>query len=285
MKSIKFFMCCLAAIVLILPLANWAQETEEEESARLEGKVLDIEKKPIENAGITLKSLSLGGSFSYKTNKKGEFSFRKLFAGKYEVTIQKEGFKTYTGQMELGAGASQKVEVVLAKELTQEQKNQQEAVVAFTRATDLFKENKPDEAVQEFQKAIDLKPDFVEAYINKGILLFQQQKDEEAEKALLKAQELKPGEPKSKEVLGNIYFEKAKALLQADKVDEAIEKLNLSLSYNPNYSYTHYLLGYAYTKKGTKDEAIQQFEAFLQLEPNAPQAAKVKEILDSLKKK
>jgi Flp pilus assembly protein TadD len=278
-------MCCLAAIVLILPLANWAQETEEEESARLEGKVLDIEKKPIENAGITLKSLSLGGSFSYKTNKKGEFSFRKLFAGKYEVTIQKEGFKTYTGQMELGAGASQKVEVVLAKELTQEQKNQQEAVVAFTRATDLFKENKPDEAVQEFQKAIDLKPDFVEAYINKGILLFQQQKDEEAEKALLKAQELKPGEPKSKEVLGNIYFEKAKALLQADKVDEAIEKLNLSLSYNPNYSYTHYLLGYAYTKKGTKDEAIQQFEAFLQLEPNAPQAAKVKEILDSLKKK
>jgi regulator of sirC expression with transglutaminase-like and TPR domain len=43
-------------------------------------------------------------------------------------------------------------------------------------------------------------------------------------------------------------------------------------------------LGYAYSQKGLKEEAIKSFEAFLQLEPNAPQAAQVKEILENLKK-
>jgi tetratricopeptide (TPR) repeat protein len=284
MKLTKFFMGCLAAIVLILPLANWAQETEEE-NARLEGRVLDLEKKPILQAEIQLKLQATGQAFSSKTNKKGEFSFRRLPPGKYALTVVKEGYKNYTGEIELAANSVPKIEISLALESTPEQKKEQEAISSFKKGIELVQENKIEEAIQTFQKAAELKPDLVEAYINIGILLFQQQKDDEAEKALLKVQELKPGEPRSKEVLGNIYFEKSKALLQQEKIDEAIEKLKLSFDYNPNYSYTRYLLGYAYTKKGMKDEAISQFEVFLQLEPNAPQAAKVKEILDSLKKK
>lgn len=148
----------------------------------------------------------------------------------------------------------------------------------------LAQENKIDEAVEAFRKAVELKPDLAEAHINLGLLFFRQGKADEAEKALLKALELKPEEPKTKEALANIYFEKAKGLLQQDKVDEALETLKLSYGYNPNDPYTNYLLGYAYTQKGLKEEAIKSFEAFLQLEPNAPQAAKVKEILENLKK-
>jgi tetratricopeptide (TPR) repeat protein len=116
------------------------------------------------------------------------------------------------------------------------------------------------------------------------MLLFQLMKDDEAEKALLKALELKPDEPKTKSALGNLYFEKARTLLEADKTDEALEQLKLSYSYNPEYSYTSYLLGYAHSKKGNKEEAIKYFEAFLAKEPNSPQAAQVKEILENLKK-
>jgi Flp pilus assembly protein TadD len=201
------------------------------------------------------------------------------------LTVFKKGYKNYSSEIELAANSVPKIEINLALESTPEQKKEQEAISSFKKGMELVQENKIDEAIQSFQKAAELKPDLVEAYINIGILLFQQQKDDEAEKALVKVQELKPEEPRSKEMLGNIYFEKSKALLQQDKIDEAIEKLKLSFDYNPNYSYTHYLLGYAYTKKGMKDEAISQFEAFIQLEPNAPQVAKVKEILDSLRKK
>ncbi len=274
----------LTLLVFIAPCVLRAQQ-EEQETARLEGKVLDVDKKPIENAEVLIKNLAMGGTTSIKTSKKGEFIFRRLFPGKYEVTIQKEGFVPYTGQVDLKESSGQRLEVTLAKAMSEEQKKSNEAIAAFKKAGELFKENKVDEAILEYQKAIELKPDFVEAYMNDGILLFQKMRDEEAEKAILKALELKPDDPKAKEILGNIYFEQSKSLLQNDKVDEALEKLKMSQNYRPDYSYTNYLLGYAYNKKGLKEDAIKHFELFLQQEPNAPQAAQVKTILEQLKKK
>jgi len=274
----------LALLVFIAPRAVPSQEAEEE-NARLSGKIVNVERTPIENASITLKNAARGTVVSTKSDKKGGFSFPRLSAGKYEVTVQKEGFVAYTGQTELQAGSSPKVTITLAVELTQEQKNAADALAAFQRGAELFQEKKTDEALQEFQKAIDLKPDFAEAYINKGILLFQIMKDEEAEKAILKALEFKPEEAKAQEVLANINFEQAKTLLQNDKVDEALEKLRAVLNIRPDYPYLGLLLGYAYNKKGMKDEAVKYFELFLRQEPNSPQAGQVKALLDKLKKK
>ncbi len=284
-RTVKLLLAVIAVLAFLSPQVVRAQQEEQDQTARLEGKVLDLEKKPIEGAEILLKNVSMGGTNSAKTNKKGEFAFRRLFPGKYDVTIQKEGFKSYTGQVELKESSGQRIEVNLAKELSEEQKKAKEAVAAFQKAGDLFKEKKVDEAIQEYQKAVELKPDFAEAYMNLGILLFQSMKDEEAEKAMLKSLELKPDDVKAKEILGNIYFEQAKSLLQKDQVDPALEKLTLSQKYRPDYSYTNYLFGYAYNKKGMKEEAIKAFELFLQQEPNAPQAAQVKQIIEQLKKK
>jgi Flp pilus assembly protein TadD len=269
--------------VLFFPALGLGQE-EGDEMAQLAGRVLDFEKKPIAQVEIQLKHQGTGQALSTKTNKKGEFTFRRLFSGKYSMTSVKEGYKSIYQEVELEAGDSRMVEIDLAKELSQEQKNRQEALALFQNGVSLAQENKIDEAVEAFRKAVELKPDLAEAYINLGLLFFRQDKTDEAEKALLKALELKPEDPKIKQALGNIYFEKAKGLLQQDKVDEALETLKLSYGYNPNDPYTNYLLGYAYSQKGLKEEAIKSFEAFLQLEPNAPQAAQVKEILENLKK-
>jgi tetratricopeptide (TPR) repeat protein len=283
-RTVNLLPAIFVLLVFLAPRAIPAQQ-EQEETSRLEGKVLDVDKKPVENAEVLIKNSGTGGTTSAKTNKKGEFSFRRLFPGKYDVTIQKEGFVPYTGQVELKESSGQRIEVTLAKAMSEEQKKANEAIVAFKKAGELFKENKVDEAILEYQKAIELKPDFVEAYMNVGILLFQKMRDEEAEKAILKALELKPEDAKAKEILGNIYFEQSKSLLQNDKIDEALGKLKLSQNYRPDYSYTNYLLGYAYNKKGMKEDAIKHFELFLQQEPNAPQAAQVKTILEQLKKK
>jgi Flp pilus assembly protein TadD len=269
--------------VLFFPALGLGQE-EGDEMAQLAGRVLDFEKKPIAQVEIQLKHQGTGQALSTKTNKKGEFTFRRLFSGKYSLTSVKEGYKSIYQEVELEAGASRMVEIALAKELSEEQKNRQEALALFQNGVSLAQENKIDEAIEAFRKAVELKPDLAEAYINLGLLFFRQDKTDEAEKALLKALELKPEDPKIKQALGNIYFEKAKGLLQQDKIDEALETLKLSYGYNPNDPYTNYLLGYAYSQKGLKEEAIKSFEAFLQLEPNAPQAAQVKEILENLKK-
>ena len=269
--------------VLFFPVLGLSQE-EGEEMAQLAGKVLDLEKKPIAQVEIQLKHQGTGQALSIKTNKKGEFTFRRLFPGKYALTSAKEGYKSIYQELELEAGASRMVEINLAREPSEEQKKRQEALALFQSGVSLAQADKLEEALDAFRKAVELKPDLAEAHINLGLLLYRQGKVDEAEKALLKALELKPEESKTKEALADIYFEKAKELLQLDKIDEALEKLKLSSGFNPNYPFTNYLLGYAYTQKGMKEEAIKSFEAFLQLEPNAPQAAKVKEILENLKK-
>jgi tetratricopeptide (TPR) repeat protein len=269
--------------VLFFPVLGLGQE-EGEEMAQLAGKVLDLEKKPIAQAEIQLKHQGTGQALSIKTNKKGEFTFRRLFPGKYSLTSVKEGYKSIYQELELEAGASRMVEIDLAREPSEEQKKRQEALALFQNGVSLAQADKLEEALDAFRKAVELKPDLAEAHINLGLLLYRQGKADEAEKALLKALELKPEESKTKEALADIYFEKAKELLQLDKIDEALEKLKLSSGFNPNYPFTNYLLGYAYTQKGMKEEAIKSFEAFLLLEPNAPQAAKVKEILENLKK-
>jgi tetratricopeptide (TPR) repeat protein len=256
----------------------------EDETAKLDGKILDMKKMPLAQAEIQLNHQATNRIFHSKSNKKGEFAFRMLFAGKYVLTVTKEGYKSYSMDVELQPGSRQEFEITLADELSSDEKNQREAFSSFQKGIELAKENRTDEAVKAFRKATELKTDFAEAYINLGILLFQQAMDEEAERVLVRALELKPEEPKTKEFLGKINFAKAKALLQDDRINEALEKLKASYSYNPDYSYTSYLLGYAYHKKENREESIKYFEAFLQMEPNAPQASQVREILESLKK-
>ena len=256
----------------------------EDETAKLDGKILDMKKMPLAQAEIQLNHQATNRIFHSKSNKKGEFAFRMLFAGKYVLTVTKEGYKSYSMDVELQPGSRQEFEITLADELSSDEKNQREAFSSFQKGIELAKENRTDEAVKALRKATELKTDFAEAYINLGILLFQQAMDEEAERVLVRALELKPEEPKTKEILGNINFVKAKALLQDDRINEALEKLKASYSYNPDYSYTSYLLGYAYHKKENREESIKYFEAFLQMEPNAPQASQVREILESLKK-
>lgn len=269
-------------VVLVFPALGLAQE--ENEMAQLTGKVLDLEKKPIAQAEIRIKNLGSGQMLSGKTGKKGEFAFRTLMPGKYSLTVAKEGNKLFSQEIDLESGTAPKIEIDLARETSEEQKKKQEAFALFQNGVELAKADKLEEAIDAFRKAVELKPDFAEAHINLGLLLYQQGKPDEAEKALLKALELKPEEPRTKETLAKIYFKNAKELLQLDKIDEALEKLKLSSGFNPNDPFTHYLFGYAYAQKGMKEEAIKSFETFLQLEPNAPQAAKVKDILENLKK-
>lgn len=274
---------CLIGLILVLPRTHSAQETRQVRS-KLEGTILDTSKESIPKAEIQLRHIDSGRMFHLKSNKNGKFISDFILPGNYTLTVKKEGYKSYRGELQLRPNLIQKIDIVLAKEETLEQKKEKEAVSSFKKGVKLARENKPDDAIQAFQKAIELKPDFAEAYVNLGILLFQQQKDDEAEKALLKTLELKPEESKSKEILADINYEQAKTLIKENKMDEALEKLKQAYNYREDHAYVNYLLGYLYVNKQMKEEAIKHFEAFLQLKPDAPQFDTVKELLAKLKK-
>lgn len=95
--------------------------------------------------------------------------------------------------------------------------------------------------------------------------------------------EINPDESRPKEILADIYFEKVKTLIRENKSEEALELLKQAYSFKPDHAYVNYLLGYLYVNKQIIDEAIKHFETFLQLEPDAPNAAKVKDVLKKLK--
>jgi len=270
-------------VIVLIPRAISAQINERAQ-VRLEGKVLDIDQQAIFEAEIQLKHKETGQMFQAKSDGKGNFSVRFLTPGNYIISVQKEGYKKYSGELELFPNNTKKIEFTLIKEETSEEKLAKEAISSFEKGVKLTGENKINEAIQAFQRAVELKQDFAEAYMNLGILLFRQQKDDEAEKAFLKALELKPDESLSINHLAEINYEKAKSLLQKNKTDEALEKLKLAYGYKPDHVYVNYLLGYAYYKKEMKEEAIKHLDTFLQLAPNSPRAEKVKELLEKIKK-
>ncbi|MFP4081517.1 MAG: tetratricopeptide repeat protein [Candidatus Aminicenantes bacterium] len=274
----------LLLILTILVVITFSKAQIEEVSAQLEGKVMDIDQDPIAEAEIQLKNEESGRTFHAESSDEGFFVCRFLSPGKYLITVEKEGYKSYSGEMDMRPNAKQRIEITLVKEQTERQKMEKQAISCFKKGTALAEQKKIDEAIQEFRKAVELKPDFAEAYLNLGVLLFNKKKDDEAEKALLKALELKPEESMTKNILAEIYFEKAKNLYRKEKIEETLEKLQVAYDYRPDHPYVNYLLGYIYYKKEMKDEAVKHLEAFIQLEPNAPQVKRAEGILEELKK-
>lgn len=165
------------------------------------------------------------------------------------------------------------------------QGSEKEAFSSFEEGRNFIKENKLEEAIEAYQKAVKLKPDFAEAYLNLGILYYHLKKSDEAVKALLKAHELDQGETKTKQLLAEIYYEQAREFIQSNKINEAFEKLNEAYSLNSDHAYINYLLGILYTQKEKKDEAIRHLEIFLKIEPNSPQSENARAILKKLKQK
>lgn len=280
-RHAAFFCFILFIVLTITPLSIPAFG---QGNSTLKGTILDSNNQPINKVKIRLKHEDSGRFILLTSNKKGIFSSSELLPGNYSLEFEKEGYKSYTHELELQPMAVREIEITLAAEETIDQKRENEAVSFFKKGSKFLEEKKHDEALKAFQKAIELKPDFTEAYLNAGILLFQLKQDVEAEKALLKVLEFQPENLQVQRMLADINFEQAKVLMQEKKMDEAIEELQQAYGFNADHGYVNFLLGYIYSQKKMKDEAIKHFEAFLELEPNSPQAETVKKLLADLKK-
>lgn len=296
---------CLFALMILMPTSFFAKEknpepgdtkkmydiraefpkAQQQQKAKLEGTVLNENKEPILFASVQLNHEGSGETVHAMSNEKGVFSPPPLSPGKYILTIEKPGYKSFSGDLELNSGLIRKITIVLAKDEPLERKTEKEAIDSFKKGVEFSKDNKADDAIRAFQKAVELNLGFAEAYLNLGILLFQKQKDDEAEKALLKALEFNPEEPKSKIVLADVTFEQAKLLLKEKKMDKALEKLEQSYSFRQDHAIVNYLLGYLYYQKKMKDEAVKHLKAFIQLAPSAPQVETANKFLKSLNEK
>ena len=101
-------------------------------------------------------------------------------------------------------------------------------------ASTLFLQGKYDEAIQAFDKAIELKPNYAEAWNLKGIAFCQLGKFDEAIQAFNKAIELKPNYALAWLEKGGALAAQGMDLSDQSKYDEAIQAFNKAIELEPN---------------------------------------------------
>jgi tetratricopeptide (TPR) repeat protein len=168
------------------------------------------------------------------------------------------------------------------------------------RGVDLYRKNDFAEAASTLKKAVEENGENAQANRYLGLALCEQGKASEAEPYILKANELEPG-GESQLALARLYIEQkdydkaATALKTAEgeelpyvrgllalnrkQYDQAARDLDSFSQSHPEFAYAHYYAGLAYNGMKRPDKMLSQFEMFVKMKPDAPEARKVRSIL------
>ncbi len=125
-----------------------------------------------------------------------------------------------------------------------------------------LKAGRTDEAIVEFQKAVDSRPQYAQAHANLGSALLSKGRFDEAIAEYQKAVELQPGD-------ASFWGDLGAGLLQERRLDEAVEVLTKSLSIQANNYDVQSNLGFALFHQGQIDGAVAHFLRALDLKPDS----------------
>src|SRR5439155_1618936 len=141
-----------------------------------------------------------------------------------------------------------------------------------------------------YKKAIEIKPDYAEAYSGLANVYNATRKFDEAATASAKAMELTTagggGAGAAAGGGGNAdaLYNQGVILWNGGKVADAKKQFEAAIAANPNHAEAHYQLGMALVNEGNLPAAGTEFETYLKLAPMGPNAATAKGILGTLKK-
>jgi tetratricopeptide (TPR) repeat protein len=122
-----------------------------------------------------------------------------------------------------------------------------------------------EQAIKEYQAAINLNANYDRAYLTLGITLFQAMRLDDAEQALLWVVKLSPASSEAHYFLGNIWFARGDLAKAKAQYQEA-------LRYRLNYPDSDYALGLVFYEEGNVDEAITEYNKVLTINPQYPDA-------------
>jgi Flp pilus assembly protein TadD len=308
---------CAALVAMAVTLPAAAQST-----GMVRGVVKDAAGKPVEGAKVVVEAEGNNRRFETKSDKKGEFVQIGLSPGPYKVTAEKDKAMSAPSPVNVRIAAGAPLTLVIgaggggspeaAAKNTELKKtfeegvaasragNHDEAIAKFTRAAELnancydcyyniaysqTQKKDLDKAEAAYKKAIELKADYSEAYGGLANIYNMQRKFDEATAASAKAMELSGGGAASG-AGGNpdALFNQGVILWNAGKIPEAKKQFEATIAAKPDHAEAHYQLGMALVNEGNLAGAGAEFEKYVQLAPNGPNAATAKGILATIKK-
>jgi Tfp pilus assembly protein PilF len=120
---------------------------------------------------------------------------------------------------------------------------------------------KIDDAIEQYEQALQIKPDYAEAHYNLGVALGQLGKIDDAIEQYEQALRIEPDYAVAHYNLGN-------ALRQVGRIDDAIAHYQQALRIEPDFADAHNNLGTALGRAGRTPEAIEHLQQALRIKPD-----------------
>ena len=149
-------------------------------------------------------------------------------------------------------------QVICAKKIAEKIKN---AEMHKNRGDTYLEQEKYEQAIQEYDKAIELNPNFAKAYCNRGWSYLSLGEKERAIQDYSKAIALNPN-------LVNAYNERGIAYYGLGEKEQAINDYDKAINLNPNDDSAYFYCGVAYRDLGKYERAIQYYDKAIELNPN-----------------
>jgi tetratricopeptide (TPR) repeat protein len=161
-----------------------------------------------------------------------------------------------------------------------EQKKDEQAIPQYQRALEinphmaephinlgeaLEREGKIKEAAEQYRAALKMDPDLPEANNNMGAILAKQGKTEEAIQFYRKALKIRPH-------YASAHFGLANELVKKGEIEQGIRHYYQALRYKPDYAEAHNNLAGIFLNEGETEKAIKHYVAALQLDPGLVEA-------------
>ena len=316
-----------ALLIFFLLLSGWTFLSSQTSARRVFVEVRDASQRPIEKVKITVSSPERSDlKKEYLTNKKGQAAFLLAMEVKLaNFVLEKEGYQRHQESVELSKvrksqeEMSYQISFVLyqTNELTPAQRLlkqgvDQKALAFFDRGIEFFNAGNFQEAIGQFEKAVEVKPDFMEALQNLASSYFRAEQYEKAIGAAEKALEIDPRSVQMIKLVsvayskvGNEnkaleYQEKLKSFPDAEFSAEELYNLGVveankgndgdAAKYfekvvlaKPDFGLAHYQLGLCYFRLNNWEGAKKELEKYLTLEPEGENANTARTLLANIK--
>lgn len=286
----------------------------------IQGRVLFPPGQAPVQVRVSLEGVSSFGSASTATDQDGSFRFRGISAGSYSVVVDagsqyEKAREPITLEPEANArvaqvvvelhfkvdasnpafaGVPQNALSLYQKGTAAAQKGNNKAAAEFYAQAvaayptfalalndlghEYMKLNQLDKAGEAYEQLLKLKPNEPLAHLNLGIVGFNKKKFDDAETHLRKALELNSSGPTAHYYLGL-------TLISLKRYDEALKEFETTVANGgENLALAHKYLGGLYMSVHKNQQAADELEKYLKLDPKAPDADRIKGTIKDLRK-
>ncbi len=222
-RSYVFRVVVAASLVIAAHLFVFAQAKKPAANVY---RTVTISSQP--SAGVWIDGVKYG-----TTDKTGKLTIKTVAAGAHTLRVRSDGYKEKTQPLAATQKGEIKVELI---------KTTDEAELAFQEAERFLSVDR-DKAVESYQRAVKLRPNFPDAYVAMARVMTELGDLDEAEAAIASARKLRPGFAEASAVLGRIYKE-------SGEEDKAIAAFKRSITEGKGFQPEAYAgLGLFYKEK------------------------------------